>query len=65
MITEPQTDKASVLEDRKLRDSIESFEKMFLDYRYPEVEDGETTSEAEGFIGTSETPSTTTQSSPY
>ena len=57
MITEPQTDRASVVEDQKLRDNIESFEKKYLDYRYPEVEDGTQTSEAEGFIGTSETPS--------
>ena len=42
MITEPQTDRASVLEDQKLRDHIESFERKFLDYRYEEVEDAET-----------------------
>ena len=60
MITEPQVDKASLLAEQKLRDYIESFEKKYLDYRYPEVEDGTQTSEAEGFIGTSETPSTAT-----
>ncbi len=47
MITEPQTDRASVVEDQKLRDRIESFERMFLDYRYPEVEDAETRTDQE------------------
>ncbi len=44
MITEPKTDRASVVEDQKLRDNIESFERKYLDYRYPEVEDGTQTS---------------------
>ena len=48
MITEPQRDRASLLADQKLRDHIESFERMFLDYRYPEVEDGETENETFG-----------------
>ena len=46
MITEPQTDRASLLAEQKLRDHIESFERKYLDYRYPEVEDGTITSEA-------------------
>ncbi len=46
MITEPQVDRASLLADQKLRDHIESFERKFLDYRYPEVEDGETEDES-------------------
>ncbi len=48
MITEPQVDRASLLADQKLRDNIESFERMFLDYRYPEVEDGTQTSATKG-----------------
>ncbi|GAH20354.1 unnamed protein product, partial [marine sediment metagenome] len=40
----------------KLRDHIESFERKYLDYRYPEVEDGTITSEALDISGTAETP---------
>ncbi len=48
MITEPDLDRASLLAEQKLRDHIESFERKYLDYRYPEVEDGETEDESIG-----------------
>ncbi len=54
MITEPQTDRASVSEDQKLRDNIESFERKYLDYRFEEVEDGETEDESISYGATAD-----------
>ena len=55
MITEPRIDKFGLLAEQKLRDYIESFERKYLDYRYPEVEDGTITSETAA-IGQTEAP---------
>lgn len=59
MITEPQVDRAGLLAEQKLREHIESFERKYLDYRYPEVEDGETENQT---IGIGETAPQATQS---
>jgi hypothetical protein len=58
MITEPQLDKAGLLAEQKLREHIESFERKYLDYRYPEVEDGETENQT---VGIGETATQATQ----